>query len=413
MFPVIVAAFTTLLTLAGVVYYLLAMLAARAYLRRALPRPEFAPPVSLLKPLHGLEPGMAEAFAGHCRQEYAGEYEILFGVHSLDDPAVEAVVQLQEDFPERAIRLVHCPEVLGANGKVSNVAQLIRHARYDYFVINDSDIYVGPRYLARVMAPFAPPSASQAGQPATGLVTALYRGRTHGANGAGGGTVGSKLEALGISTDFIPGVLTARWLDRRLRFGLGSTLAVSRAALEAIGGLETLADYLADDYQLGLRVDAAGFRVELASEVVETTVPAWNFSGFAQHQLRWLRTMRTSRPWGYLGYLMSFGLAWAFLNLIATGFTLPAFALFCLTLLVRLSLAFGVGVGILGDRQVARDVWLLLPRDLIGLGLWAWSYASDTVVWGGTRFAVRQGKLAGANGERQGAPVEPPPTIQN
>lgn len=382
MFATLVAAITTLLTLAGIAYYLLAHWSARSYLRRPRCVSGFAPPVSILKPLHGSSPELAEALASQCRQNYPAGYEILCGVSSLDDPAVAVVRQLQADFPQCSIRLIHTPEVLGRNGKTSNVAQLVPQAHYEHLVISDADIHVGPNYLSRVLAPFAPVQ----GQPPTGLVTALYIGRAH-------GTLGSKLEALGISTDFAPGVLTARYLDRRLRFGLGSTLAVTRSALDAIGGLAPLADYLADDYQLGVHIASAGLRVELAHEIVETEVPAWSFSGFWQHQLRWARGMRDSRRAGYFGLLFSYGLAWAFFNLIATGFSLSALALFSLTLLVRVSLALGVGVGILGDRQVLRNLWLILPRDLIALALWAWSYAGDTVAWGSERMVLRKGRI--------------------
>jgi ceramide glucosyltransferase len=201
------------------------------------------------------------------------------------------------------------------------------------------------------------------------------------------------MEALGIATDFAPGVLTSLYLERGLHFGLGSTLAVSRAALDAISGFAPLAEYLADDYQLGARISAAGYRVELSEEIVETSVPAWTFSGYLQHQLRWARTMRESRRAGYAGLIVSYGLAWAFLNLIASGLSLVAFALLSLALLFRVSLALGVGVGILGDRQVLRDLWLLLPRDLTALGVWAWSYASDTVRWRDQRFLLKKGKL--------------------
>lgn len=392
MFATVIESITTLLTLAGLVYYLLALWSARSFLRRPRFPAGFAPPVSVLKPLHGASPEMLEAFASHCRQNYPADYEILFGVSSLDDSAVPLVHQLAADFPERSIRLMHTPEVLGLNGKANNVAQLVPHALYEHLVIDDADIHVGPQYLARTLEPFAPVE----GQPPTGLVTALYCGRTH-------GTLGSKLEALGISTEFVPGVLTARFLDRRLRFGLGSTLAVTRSALDAIGGLAPVAEYLADDYQLGVQIDAAGFRVELANEVVETEVPAWSLSGFWNHQLRWARGMRDSRRAGYLGLVFSYGLAWAFLNLIATGLSVTSVALFSLTLLVRVSLALGVGVGILGDRQVLRDLWLILLRDLVALALWAWSYAADTVTWGGERLVLRKGKII-ARGEMAGRP---------
>lgn len=389
MFALITAGVTTLLTVAGIGYYLVALWSARAFLRRPRFPASFAPAVSILKPLRGTDPGMAEAFASHCLQEYTGAYEILFGVSSLDDPAAAAVQRLQQEFPGRAIRLIVCPEVLGPNGKVSNLMQLLPHARYDYLVINDSDIRVGPRYLAQILAPFTP----MQGLKPTGLVTALYRGRAHGRGGLGSPTLGARLEALGISTEFAPGVLTSRRLEGGLHFGLGSTLAVSRAALDAIGGLAPLVDYLADDYQLGARISAAGFSVELAEEIVETSVPAWDLGGFFNHQLRWLRTMRESRRGGYAGLVFSYGLAWGMLNLIATAFSLPAIALFSLVLLFRVCLALGVGVGILGDTQVLRDLWLLPLRDLITLGLWAWSYASDTVTWRGVSFTLKDGKI--------------------
>ena len=380
----IVAAITTVLTLAGFGYYLLALLSARAFghaARRSLPA--FEAPVSILKPVKGLDPEMYASFASHCRQEYGAEYELIFGVSSLHDPAVAAVQRLKLEFPERSISLVECPEVLGTNGKVSNLVQMARHARYDYLLINDSDILVSPRYLSSIISAFQP--MARRARP-IGLVTALYRGKTH-------ATVGSKMEALGIATDFMAGVLTARKLEGGIRFGLGSTLAFSREALEKIGGLLPLVDYLADDYELGARVYAAGYDVTLSTEVVETYVPGYTFSQFLAHQIRWSRSTRDSRKWGYTGLVFTFGLPWACLNVVASGFSLPSIALFVLTLVARVALALAVGVGIVGDGQVLRDIWLLLPRDLVALAIWVWSFAGDTVVWRGHRFSLKDGKL--------------------
>jgi ceramide glucosyltransferase len=386
----IVAGITTVLAWGGIGYYLLALWSARSFvhsLRRV--RPAYTPGVSILKPVRGLDHEMYTAFASHCRQEYAGEYEILFAVSAMDDPAVAAIRRLQEEFPDHAIRIIECPELLGANGKVSNLVQVAPHARHPYIVINDSDIVVSPRYLATVISGFAPsPNRARS----VGMVTAPYRGRAHGHPGKGP-TLGSRLEALGISTDFIAGVLTARRIEGGIHFGLGSTLAVSREALDRIGGLAPLVDYLADDYELGARIAAAGYDVELSSEVVETWVPPYDVAGFFQHQLRWSRSTRDSRRWGYAGLVFTFGLPWAFLNLIATGLSLESIALFVLALLVRVALALTVGVGILGDTQVLRDLALLLPRDLIALLLWVWSFASDTVTWRGERFLLKRGKL--------------------
>jgi ceramide glucosyltransferase len=380
------------MTLAGMGYFVAALVAAQVFLvsRRAGPA-GYAPGVSILKSLKGLDPGMMDAFRSHCRQVYAGRYELLFGVSSLDDAAAAAVEQLKQEFPEHSIRLIQCPLQLGSNGKVSTLIQLVSHARHPYLLINDSDITVSPRYLERVMAGFAPTriaTASQAGKtPAeVGLVTALYRGRAH-------ATLASRLEALGIATDFQAGVLLSRMIEGGLHYGLGSTLAVSRAALEKIGGLEVLVDHLADDYELGARVDRAGYRVVLSAEVVETAIPAYNWRGFVDHQLRWARTVRDARPWGYAGLIFTHGLAWALLNLVASGLSPVSVWLLGLSFFLRLAVAMTVGALVLRDHQVLPNLWLLPLRDAIAMGIWAVGFAGDTIVWRGQRFQLKKGKL--------------------
>jgi ceramide glucosyltransferase len=388
---------TTLATVGGLVYMMLALLGARRFSRdcRAAAsnaRP-FAPDVSILKPLKGVDPRMYAGFVSHCRQQYGGRFELLFGVNSLDDPAAAEIHRLQAEFPDCDIRLVHCAERLGTSGKVSSLIHLLRQARYDYLLINDSDIRVGPHYLADLMRQFAAPEHKPVGpeHKAVGLVTAPYVGRT--APEGPELTVWARLEALGISTDFIPGVLTARLLEGGIRFGLGSTLAFSREALAAAGGLEPLLDVLADDYELGARIARAGYRVELAPEVVETTVPAYDFRGFLDHQLRWARSTRDSRRLGYVGLGITYCIPWAVLNCIATGGELWSFTLLSLVLLARISVALTVGVGVLRDQQVLRDIWLIPLRDCFGLLFWAWSYASDTVVWRGEQFRLENGRI--------------------
>ncbi len=400
----VVSGITTILAFAGCGYYLLVLWSGRSFVRaRPYGAPYFYPPVSILKPVKGLDPEMYESFASHCRQDYLNEYEILFAAGGPDDPAIEAIEKLQREFPQRSIRLVLCPETLGANGKVSSLVQALPHARFDHILISDSDISVSPLYLRKIMESFGfPPgflqrrkrrmgaaSASKSDandRKKVGLVTALYRGKAH-------GTVASRMEALGISTDFAPNVLTARMLEGGIHFGLGSTLAVSREALEAIGGLMPLADYLADDYQLGARIAAKGFEVVLSREVVETSVPAYAFPEFLAHQLRWARTVRDARPRGYFGIVFTYGLAWASLNVIASGASLESLALLSIAVAARAAVALLVGVELLGDRQVLRDLWLLPARDLIMLGIWAWSYAGTTIHWRGDEFTIKDGKL--------------------
>jgi ceramide glucosyltransferase len=217
-------------------------------------------------------------------------------------------------------------------------------------------------------------------------VTAFYRGRTH-------GTLPSRLEALGIATDFMPAVLLARWIEGGLRYGLGSTLAVSREALDSIGGLAALVDQLADDYEMGERIYKAGYRIALTSEVVETSVPAYTWSGFFAHQLRWYRTVRDARPWGYAGLVFTHGFAWALLNLVASGISPLSLWLLALSFFLRLGLAMVVGASILGDHQVLPGLWLLPVRDLVAMGLWTAGFAGNTIVWRGERFAVKGGRL--------------------
>src|SRR5215469_794244 len=281
---------------AGMGFYALCLWSARVF-RRAGRKPlaPFTPPVSILKPLRGVDPQMYESFRSHCVQDYP-EYEIIFGVSEADDPAVEAVEQLMREFPQCRIRLHVCPEVLGNNRKTSNLVQMLAFARYDHILINDSDIFVTPDYLRRVMGPFE--------RHEVGMVTCPYRG-------IAANTIGSKLESIGISTDFIAGVLAARQIEGGIHFALGSTLAMSRLALEAIGGLRPLVDYLADDFELGYRIAQAGYEVVLADIVVETHLPAYSFRGFFEHQMRWARSTRDSRRMGYVGLLLTFGLPWA------------------------------------------------------------------------------------------------------
>ncbi len=394
---------TTLLTVGGLVYMLLALAGARQFGRDCrrvaaaeASAPGFAPDVSILKPVKGVDARMYEGLASHCRQQYAGHFEILFGVSSADDPAVGEIERLRREFPQCAIRLIVCPERLGTSGKVSSLVQMLGEAKYEFVLINDSDIRVSPKYLTRVMERFG--AAAGIEDAKVGMVTALYRGRA--AIEGAALTLWARLEALGIATDFMAGVLAARRLEGGIHFGLGSTLAMSRVALTRAGGLGPLVDSLADDYEMGARIAQAGYKVELCGEVVETAVPAYGLRCFCEHQLRWARTLRDARRWGYLGLGITYCIPWAVLNCVASGFALWSFTLLSLVVLARVAVALSVGVGLLSDAQVLRDIWLLPLRDFFGLGFWVWSYASDTVVWRGERFRLRNGRLSPANEEK-------------
>jgi ceramide glucosyltransferase len=267
--------------------------------------------------------------------------------------------------------------VLGANGKVSNLAQMLPQAKYEHIVINDSDIVVPRDYLRSVMAPLA--------QPGVGMVTALYRG-------IAGRTLGSKLEALGLSADFMGGVLVARVLQG-IRFALGGTIATTKTMLAAIGGLEPLADYLSDDYELGARTAAAGYRIELADTLVETAVPGYHFRDFWTHQTRWARTVKACRAAEYFGLIVTFALIWGALAVLAAPQAWWTWLIFGVAAVSRFTSAIVVGRGVMNDPQVIRDLWLLPLRDLIALAVWIVSYAGNDVEWRGQRFKLHDGKL--------------------
>jgi len=283
------------------------------------------------------------------------------------------------EFPQAVIRLIECPERLGANGKVSSLMQMLPEAKYEHVVVNDADIVVPRDYLTKVMACFGTDSK-------VGLVTAPYIG-------AAEGGLWSRLEALGISTDFMPGVLTARKLEGGIKFGLGSTLATTKTVLAKIGGFASLVDKIADDYEMGARTAAAGYRVELTQAVVQTGVPRYSLRGYAEHQLRWARSTRDSRRGGYVGLGVTYVLPWALACVVASGGALWSFSLLSLALVVRVAVALTVGVGILRDGQVLRDFLLIPLRDFFGLYFWVWSYASDVVVWRGEKFTLRRGEM--------------------
>lgn len=361
-------------------YCVLCIWAARRYTSESNLLPPDAsdlPPVSILKPLKGTDPEMHESFRSHCVQDYPA-YEILFGVSDENDPAASLVGKLQREFPQRPIRLVLCEKNSGANGKVSSLVQLAAEAKHAVFLVNDSDIRVATDYLRTVMRELQAPNV--------GLVTCLYRG-------VPAKTLASRLESLGISTDFVPGVLVAKEIEGGLHFGLGSTLAFRRVDLDAIGGFESIVDYLADDYELGKRIAERGLKVVLSSSVVETFLPAYSFSEFFAHQLRWARTIRVSRSGGYAGLLLTYTLPWAALCLLIARGAMWAWALLGIAWVLRNSLAWASAVFVLRDPDAIRSLWLLPLRDFLAPVIWFAGWFGRTIVWRGEEFELHNGKL--------------------
>ena len=352
--------------IAATVYYCLVMIAAARW--RPAHKPATAnscEPLSILKPIHGRDPRFYEAILSHARQDYP-EFEILFGVNTPDDTALQDIGRLQREFPGLRIETV-IVRTTAPNAKVGVLAELARRARYSLLLVNDSDIVVEPGYLRAVTAPLA--------EPAVGMVTCLYR--------AGAESWASRFEALGIATEFAPSVLVARLLGVA-EFALGSTMVFRAAALEKIGGFAAIANYLADDYQLGRHIAQLGYRIEFAPVVVETHLGAGSWGQTWRHQLRWSRTIRVSRPSGYYGYVVTHATLWGLVALGARQWQAGALAL-----AVRVLAGVWVGAGILRDRKTLRDFWLIPLRDLFGFAVWTAGIFGDTVQWRDRQLKLR------------------------
>ncbi len=351
--------------IAAAAYYCLVMIAAARWrpVRAASPSP--LPPLSILKPIHGRDPRFYEAILSHAAQDYP-EFEILFGMNTPDDPALQDIERLRREFPSLRIEIAIVPTT-APNAKVGVLEELARRARHGVFLVNDSDILVEPGYLRAVTAPLANPDV--------GMVTCLYR--------AGAESWASRFEALGIATEFAPSVLVARLLGVA-EFALGSTMVFRAEALRRIGGFAAIANYLADDYQLGRHIAQLGYRIEFAPVVVETHLGHGSWAHTWRHQLRWSRTIRVSRPSGYYGYVVTHATLWGLVALAAHQWQAGVAAL-----AVRVLAGVWVGAGILGDRKVLRDFWLIPLRDLFGFAVWAAGIFGDTVQWRDRRLKLR------------------------
>ncbi len=363
-------------------YYLICLWSAVGFLqeRKAAgggARPTL-PAVSILKPLKGTDPGMYESLRSHCLQDYP-EYEIIFGVSDANDPAAEVVSRLQAEFPQRDIKLVLCSKNLGTNSKVSNLAQMRTEARYEYLLVNDSDIRVEPNYLQQVVPPLTNPKIASL---LACIAASPARPWARGWN---------------------------RWASARIFAPAYSPPAVSKGAFvsdSAPRWLSVRATWkrLADSnrwsiifptiMKSGKRISALGLEVKLSEIVVETFLPAYTLRAFLDHQLRWARCIRDSRRWGYTGLLLTFGLPWALFALIAAKGATWACFLLGITAGIRLAMSLVIGRDVLQDRQVARWLWLVPLRDFVGLFVWFASFAGHTVSWRGDRFTLKDGRLS-------------------
>lgn len=318
-----------------------------------------------------MEHELYENLHSFCVQNYP-DYQIIFGVCHANDPAISIARQIMAELPDMDISLIVDHHIYGENLKISNLINMQATAKYDILVIADSDMRVDSDYLISIVSPFRTAS--------TGAVTCLYRATP-------AATLASRFGAMHINADFLPSVLVASAFSD-IDFCFGATMAVHRTALDAIGGLKSLADVLADDYQLGKHVREAGFTVCLSDYVVENIVYEADFKNLLQHELRWARTVRVSNPWGYAGSILTHPLPLALLFLVVSGGSLIGLMMTMTAVILRLRLRHCVqdGFGIKG-----KPLCCLTPlRDLLSAGVWIVGFAGRIVRWKGARFSVDQ-----------------------
>ena len=368
------------LAAASLLFYLFGAWTAWRFFRRVRRTPvrtgTSTPPVSILKPVRGLDHGAYESFASFCRQDYP-EYEILFAVTEESDPAVPVIRQIMRDFSKVPIRLLMGVEEQGANDKVAKLCRLAREARHDLLVVTDSDVLVAPDYLRGV--------ANLLADPQVGAVTALYRA-------VEAPSFGAALDAVGSSASFTGSVLIARALEG-IRFTMGSTMATTRERLQEIGGFEGMLNLHSDDYEFGRRIAALGYRIELTPEPVSMQFPSKTLGDHLRHELRWLVGIRNNRRGGHFGMLLTHGLPWAVTAAVLAPRGAVAAVWLAAYLSVRLGCGYVIGAWGLRDPVVRRKPWLLPVYDFFSFFIWLASFAMNRIEWRGAFFTLEQGRM--------------------
>jgi len=362
------------------VYCLLTGVAARRYLAISPPPLATLPPISVLKPLCGQDDRLEENLRSFFTQDYP-DYEILFAVHTLADPAVEVVEKVSRDFPHGPkVHLIETGVPSVPNAKAYSLGHLVAQAQHSILVMSDSDVCVPPDLLRRIAAEF---QTAELKHPPAGVVTCPYRA-------VPGQGFWSRLEAIGMNTEFLAGVLVA-WLVGEMDFALGPTLAARRETIEAMGGFAELGHYLAEDFVIGNRAPKLGYRVVLSSCVIEHRIGSQTFQGNLQHRLRWARSTRRSRPAGYWGQIFTNPLPLALLLWLAAPKLWPLVAV---TALFRALAAWSTAKQVLHDPLTRRRWWLIPLQDVMSFVIWVAGFFGNTIDWRGRRYKLlRDGRF--------------------
>ena len=341
--------------------------------------PDFTPPISNLQPIRGLDRDAYENFASLCRQDYP-DYELLFCVNTLEDPAVPVIEKVARDFPHRAIRLLVGFGERGApgtNDKVMKLVRLVREARNEVVVINDSDVRVTPDYLRTVVAPLA--------NPGVGAVTCLYAS-------TGDKTLIDHLQTIGMMSDFFAGLLIGRQLDG-VKFALGTTIATTRTRLADAGGYERLENGPADDLLIGRHIAETGYRVELIPYAIETVADYGSFRELFHKRLRWIVVMRHMRPWGHFGLIFTHGIAWCALAIAARPTVAFAARYIACYAILRIAITWGIAIRGLKRKGFWSRMPLIPVWDAMAFVIWLVSFTRSSIRWRGGEYYLRDGRL--------------------
>lgn len=366
--------------LTSTVYTAMALIAVIRFRRPIQPRVPacFAPAVSLLKPLHGAEPGLEAHLSTFFEQDYS-EYEILFCARQADDAGLQMARQVSARYPHVPVQFLTSGEPHVPNAKILSLELMAQAARYDILIISDSDVRVRRDYVREVVAPFA--------DDRVGAVTCLYRGV------AGQGGLWSRIEASAMSIEMGAGVLVAEMLEG-MKFALGPTMAIKRSCLQEIGGFLPMGDYCADDFLLGNRVAARGHTVVLSHHVIDHVVLHAAFWPSMQHQARWMKSTRFSRPKGHFGTALTFSVPFGLLAAVA-AFALhrPGIALGALLWSIgsRMLLALAVSKSVLQEKSPWQSVLLYPIRDFLAIFFWMASYGSRKILWRSETYLLEAG----------------------
>lgn len=376
MMVTLVTAILGFLLAGSLVFCILVVVATRRYLSVVPPAALSTPGISILKPLCGHDEGLEENLLSFFVQEYAN-YEILFGVHRLDDPAVEVAEKMIQQYsvgPVKA-RLIVTGESPIPNAKAYSLNRLVREAQHGLLVMCDSDVRVEPDLLSRLAREFE--------NNRVGLITCPYRA-------VPGESVWSKTEALGMNTELLGGVMVARMLEG-MRFALGCTIAVRREVLEAMGGFGYLQEFLAEDFVIGQRTAEMGYEVLFSSAVIQHRIGSQTMLRNFAHRLRWARSTRRSRPAGYWGQLFTYPLP---LALLLVAVWPAAWPVLIVTVAVRGAAAVATAEFVVHDPLLRGQWWLLPLQDVLGFVVWLGGFLGDKIIWRDRKCTVlRDGRL--------------------